>query len=94
MKKEKISKIDIYKIESEYCVKDIDVFSDYSEKLLKTLKILNDQNIITPTDKRIFCLYLELGSLRKTGKFMKLSYENIRTVVNDVKNKIKENGNF
>lgn len=94
MKKEQILKIEIYKIESEYNIKPIDIFNDEDKRVIKILKILNDEKIIKPLDKRIFCLYMELGSLRKVGKVMGLSYENIRSNIQQTKNKILLNGNF
>jgi len=54
------------------------------------LSIINDPTIIDPLDKRIFILYLEMGSLRKTEAICGISHRSVQIIVNKVKNKIYE----
>lgn len=80
--------IDIYQLEGEYKYPKGDIFNDLSIDTLKILKILNDEDIIKAYEKRIFLLYLECGSLRKTESYCGISYRKIGNVVTDVRKKI------
>ena len=77
--------MNIYEIEEEYKYPTIDIFSDYQYDYLKVLKILNDSSIVPDYKRRLFILYLECGSLRKTQHQCGISYRKIGNVVADVK---------
>ena len=95
MKKEKIyRKMDIYKIELDYNIKQFDVFSEIDTRVIKILNVLNNEELITPTQKRIFCLYLETNSMREVGRTLKISREKVRKIIVEIKNKILIYGNF
>lgn len=83
--------LNIYEIENEYKYPDITIFTEYSNNYLKILKILNDDNLIQMHKRRIFLLYLECGSLRKTQLECGINYRKIGNVVNEVKMIIKNN---
>lgn len=95
MKKEKIyRKMDIYKIELDYSKKQLDEFSDFDIRVIKILNVLNNEELISPTQKRIFCLYLETNSMREVGRKLKISREKVRKIIVEIKNKILIYGNF
>ncbi len=77
--------MNIYEIEEEYKYPTIDIFSDYKYDYLKILKLLNDDSIVPEYKRRIFLLYLECGSLRKTQVACGINYRKIGNVVSDVK---------
>lgn len=82
------SKIDIYEIENKYKPIKIDMFSDYEEDVVMILLILNDINVITHIEKRIFTLYLETGSSRKAAEHCAIKYRRIAYIVRQVIDKI------
>lgn len=91
-------KIDIYKVESKYSKPDINIFEEYEEDVYKILFILNNSNIITAIEKRIFTLYLETGSSRKAAEYCTIKYRRIAYIVRQVIDKIivelKKNKNY
>ena len=86
--------MDIYKIELDYNIKQFDVFSEIDTRVIKILNVLNNEELITPTQKRIFCLYLETNSMREVGRTLKISREKVRKIIVEIKNKILIYGNF
>jgi len=83
--------INVYDLESEYKYPKGDIFNESPLKILKILKILNNEEIIKSYEKRIFLLYLECGSLRKTEHYCGISYRKIGSVVQVVRKKIIDN---
>jgi len=82
--------LNIYSEMIEYQVPSIDLFTDISNRTYKTYKALNNDNIISPDERRIFLAYLFYGSYRKTAKHTGImKYRQIGNIVVQVRNKIK-----
>lgn len=88
-----MTNIDIYKIESIYKEIEYDMLDNNSQAYHLILHIIN--NKLTPTEKRIFLLYVELASCRKVAKHTDIKYRQIAYILNKIRGKIiKEINNY
>lgn len=84
-------KINIYNIEEDLIPEKLNIFSDIDERLWVIKSILYDRALITDSEFRLFCLYLEAGSSRKAANNCLLKYRQIAYIVKRVKTIILEN---
>lgn len=83
-------RIDIYQIEEDFLInKEDTIWMD--ERLLGIRDILNNSELVKPYERRIFLLYLEMGSLRKAEAVCGISHKNINEIYHRVRNIILEN---
>ena len=88
-----MKEINIYEIEKEYENVSETLWVD-DNRMYRVKSILNDGSVISKLDKRIFLLYLEMGSLRKAANVCGISHKTINEIYHKVKNiiidKLKE----
>lgn len=82
-------RVDIYDIEAEYVPLSSPIWVE-NELGYKVATLLNNPLIIAPMDKRIFLLYLEMGSLRKVEAVCGISHKTVNIIVHRVRKKILE----
>jgi hypothetical protein len=83
--------MNIYDLQNQF-LNEKNIFEN-EDLFLKIQSII--KNKINDTEKRIFVIYCETGSLRKAEKYFKkkINYQQIRIVINKVKKIILENIN-
>lgn len=86
--------INIYEIEKDYEQDDIEDLWVDDFRIYNIKRILNNASIVPILDKRIFLLYLEMGSLRKTEAVCGISHVTIneiyRRTLNIINNELKK----
>lgn len=81
--------VNIYEIEKDYEEDNIEDLWVDDYRIYYTKKILNNPELVPSLDRRIFLLYLERGSLRKTEAVCGISHKTINEIYHRTRNTIR-----